>query len=145
MSRARAACASCPQLADCLYTVVVQTDVAGYVGCTTPEEREAISDTVGVSVCPEDIDFLLRSAGTATAVQHARSSGCADSIRTSRSSGSPSVWAVRCPRSSDICAGPAPRISGALRTSRDRVLPTMDAVFEAFEEVVQQGGRVLVG
>jgi hypothetical protein len=52
----RAACAACPLLVDCLYRSVVQVDVAGYVGCTTPRERRLIRRVLGVSVAGEDLD-----------------------------------------------------------------------------------------
>ncbi len=147
VSRARASCASCPQLADCLYTAVVQTDVAGYVGCTTPQEREAIRDTVGVSVCPEDMDSYSGARGQRQPVQHA------EVVRLRGQHPDESLeWVAErlgCSLSTVKRHLRRARAEGARGRSERResavALPTMDAVFEAFEEVVEQGGRVLVG
>ena len=58
---------TCPLLADCLYKAVVQTDVSGYVGCTTPKERVAIRKVLGVKVETEDFDSFAGARGGAAA------------------------------------------------------------------------------
>ena len=70
VARARAACAGCPLLADCLYKAVVHTDVAGYVGCTTPLERRAIRRRIGISVQVEDLDAYAGTRGDRQPVEH---------------------------------------------------------------------------
>lgn len=44
-------CGACPPLPDCLYKAVVQTDVSGYVGCTTPAERKEICRGSSAAPC----------------------------------------------------------------------------------------------
>lgn len=56
LDQVRDACAGCPLFVDCLYRAVVQVDVAGYVGCTTPRERRQIRRMLGVQVPAEDLD-----------------------------------------------------------------------------------------
>ena len=50
LEQVRNACAGCPLFVDCLYRAVVQVDVSGYVGCTTPRERRRIRRMLGISV-----------------------------------------------------------------------------------------------
>lgn len=56
LDEVREACAGCPLFVDCLYRSVVQVDVSGYVGCTTPRERRQMRRMLGVSVPQEDLD-----------------------------------------------------------------------------------------
>lgn len=56
LTEVREACAGCPLFVDCLYRAVVQVDVSGYVGCTTPRERTRIRRQLGVSVAEENFD-----------------------------------------------------------------------------------------
>ena len=58
LEEVRSACAACPLFADCLYRAVVEVDVSGYVGCTTPRERRRIRRMLGVEVGAEDFDAL---------------------------------------------------------------------------------------
>lgn len=64
VDRAREACAGCPLLVECLYKAVVQRDISGYVGCTTPKERNRIRQKLGVKVEPEDFDAASGARGT---------------------------------------------------------------------------------
>lgn len=66
----RSSCATCPLLADCLYKAVVQIDVSGYVGCTTPRERRAIRKLIGVKIESEDFDSLAGARGERQPVDH---------------------------------------------------------------------------
>jgi hypothetical protein len=68
--RAGAACASCPLMVDCLYKAVVQTDISGYVGGTTPKERRRIRRLLGVQVEAEDFDAASGARGTRRPVDH---------------------------------------------------------------------------
>jgi DnaJ-domain-containing protein 1 len=70
LTRVRDACAACHMFVDCLYSAVVQVDVAGYVGCTTPPERRRIRDLLGVSVSPEDLDAVAGVRGERRPVDH---------------------------------------------------------------------------
>ena len=56
VARARIACSGCPLLADCLYKAVAQTDVSGFVGCTTPKERSRIRKLLAIHIETEDFD-----------------------------------------------------------------------------------------
>ncbi|HLR83617.1 MAG TPA: WhiB family transcriptional regulator [Nocardioidaceae bacterium] len=56
LERVREACAACPLFAECLYRAVVEVDVSGYVGCTTPRERRRIRRMLGVTIESEDLD-----------------------------------------------------------------------------------------
>ena len=58
LDKVRSACAACPLFAECLYRAVVEVDVSGYVGCTTPRERRQIRRMLGVSVGSEDFDAV---------------------------------------------------------------------------------------
>lgn len=50
------ACMSCPLLERCLYSAVVEHDVAGHVAGTSPAQRQAIRARLGIRVKPEDLD-----------------------------------------------------------------------------------------
>jgi hypothetical protein len=67
---AQQACHSCPLIEDCLYAAVVQHDVAGYVGGTTPEQRFRIRRALQISVHPEDLDSLAGVTGRHRQVDH---------------------------------------------------------------------------
>ncbi|MGJ6980540.1 WhiB family transcriptional regulator [Aestuariimicrobium soli] len=51
-------CRQCPLMTSCLYSAVVEHDVAGYVAGTTPRQRAEIRSRLGVKVKPEDLDTL---------------------------------------------------------------------------------------
>lgn len=141
VSTARTSCAACPLLADCLYKAVVHTDVSGYVGCTTPQERRAIRKQVGISVRAEDLDAYAGTRGERQPVEHEevlrmRAAHPDDSLETLAERIECSLSTVkrhlrRARRKSD----------SAPRADAPEALPTMDEVFEAFEVVVDQGDR----
>src|SRR6478735_3924495 len=137
--RARRSCAACPLLADCLYKAVVHTDVAGYVGCTTPLERRAIRRRVGISVPAEDLDTYAGTRGDRQPVEHddvlrMRAAHPDDSLETLAERLGCSLSTVkrhlRRARREAAVDGTA--------ESEQVELPTMDQVFEAFEAVVDQ-------
>ncbi|MBA8793859.1 AraC-like DNA-binding protein [Friedmanniella endophytica] len=64
-------CAACPVQARCLYTAVVEHDVAGFVGGTTPRQRAEIRKRLGVEVAPEDFDTLAGVTAPNREVDHA--------------------------------------------------------------------------
>ncbi len=70
VARARASCAACPLFAECLYSAVVQRDVAGFVGCTTPAERDAIRDRLGAAPEREDLDAAAGVRGERRPLDH---------------------------------------------------------------------------
>lgn len=49
-------CLDCPLMTRCLYTAVVEHDVAGLVAGTTPRQRTEMRNLLGVSPKPEDLD-----------------------------------------------------------------------------------------
>lgn len=135
--RARALCAACPVLDDCLYKAVVHTDVSGFVGCTTPAERKDIRRRIGVAVAAEDLDSWAGARGERQPVEHD------DVLR---------VRAQHPQESLEWIAGQlgcslstvkrhlrrARREAGVTEPDADTPsLPTMEAVFEAFEAVVE--------
>jgi hypothetical protein len=63
-------CEACPVLADCLFRAVVEHDVAGFAGATTPRQRTEIRRRLRVSVEPEDFDTLAGVSGRHRQVDH---------------------------------------------------------------------------
>lgn len=59
MDKAEDKCLDCPLLTKCLYTAVVEHDIAGYVAGTTPRQRAEIRARLGIKVAPEDFDTML--------------------------------------------------------------------------------------
>ncbi len=68
--QAERVCAACPVLVACLYRAVVEHDVAGFVGATTPEQRTEIRRRLQVTVDPEDFDTLAGVTGRHRQVDH---------------------------------------------------------------------------
>jgi AraC-like DNA-binding protein len=64
-------CAACPLIDECLYRSVVEVDVAGYAGATTPQQRALIRARLKVTVDPEDFDTLAGVTGSHRQVDHA--------------------------------------------------------------------------
>ena len=137
VGQARQACATCPLLADCLYKAVVHTDVSGYVGCTTPAERDAIRTAIGVQVGTEDFDSYAGARGERQPLDHddvlrARAQNPGDSLEALAARLECSLSTVkrhlrRARR--EAAHGALPLIPTAP--------PTMDDVFDAFDEVVE--------
>jgi transcription factor WhiB/sigma-70-like protein len=139
VARARALCAGCPLLADCLYKAVVQTDVAGYVGCTTPLERRAIRRRVGIALPAEDLDAYAGTRGERQPVEHEdvlrmRAAHPDDSLETLAERLGCSLSTVKRHLRRARREGSEESAGG----DREVVVPTMDEVFEAFEAVVEQ-------
>jgi hypothetical protein len=70
VAQAEQTCLDCPLLARCLYAAVVDHDVAGYVGATTPAERARIRRALRVTVAAEDFDTLAGVTGGHRQVDH---------------------------------------------------------------------------
>ncbi|HZB48244.1 MAG TPA: WhiB family transcriptional regulator, partial [Mycobacteriales bacterium] len=70
VAQAEQTCLDCPLIERCLYTAVVQHDVAGYVGGTTPAERVRIRRALRITVTPEDLDTLAGVIGGHRQVDH---------------------------------------------------------------------------
>lgn len=141
LARARAACAACPQLPECMYGAVVQQDVAGFVGCTTPGERARIRSAVGARPQDEDLDAAAGVRGERRPVDHesvlaARAAFPDDSLEmlANRLECSLSTIKRHLRRARRDAAGvtdperPRPRTAG---------VPTVDDVLDAFDDVVQ--------
>ncbi len=137
VSRTRLACSSCPILPDCLYKAVAQTDVSGYVGCTTPNERNEIRKLLHVTIETEDFDSFAGARGTRQPVDHE------------------DVLRMRSQHPDDPLEQIASRLGCSLSTVKRHLRrardsskqgsdsgsalgrPTMDEVFDAFEQVVE--------
>jgi len=138
--RARSACSACHLLADCLYKAIAQTDIAGYVGCTTPAERAAMRRLIGVRLAAEDFDAYSGARGARQPVDHdtvlrTRAAFPDDSLESIAERLDCSLSTVkrhlrRARRAAATGADPSTR-------PRQR-LPSMDEVFDAFEQVVDQ-------
>jgi hypothetical protein len=70
IGQAERTCRSCPLIQDCLYAAVVEHDVAGYVGGTTPDQRARIRRSLRIRVQPEDLDTLAGVTGRHRQVDH---------------------------------------------------------------------------
>lgn len=133
--RARESCSACPLLADCLYKAIVQTEVAGYVGCTTPRERLNMRRHIGIKVSSEDFDAYAGARGSRQPINHddvlrMRSAHPDDSLEqiAARLECSLSTVKRHLRRArQEEAAGPRP----------ERKLPSMEDVFDAFEKVVE--------
>lgn len=131
---AAAACASCPLLVDCLYTAVVQTDIAGYVGGTTPKERVKIRRRLGVRVDAEDFDAASGARGNRRPVDH-------DVVLRARAAypdDSMDMIATRlgCSLSTVKRHLRRARTGSAAKGKPQAEAPTVEEVVDAFEEVV---------
>jgi Transcription factor WhiB/Sigma-70, region 4 len=139
VARARTSCAACPLLADCLYKAVVHTDVAGYVGCTTPLERRAIRRRVGISVPNEDFDAYAGTRGDRQPVEHddvlrMRAAHPDDSLETLAERLGCSLSTIK----RHLRRARREAATGGGDEPEQVAVPTMDQVFEAFEAVVDQ-------
>ena len=70
VAQAEQACLACPLIERCLYAAVVQHDVAGYVGGTTPTQRVRIRRALRITVTPEDLDTLAGVVGGHRQIDH---------------------------------------------------------------------------
>ena len=133
---ARSSCSTCPLLADCLYKAVVQTDVSGYVGCTTPKERTGIRKLLGITVAAEDFDSFAGARGTRQPVDHE------DVLRMRAQHPDESLESIANRLGCSLSTVKrhlrrARNEAGRTQESQVGRLPTMDEVFEAFDEVVE--------
>jgi hypothetical protein len=136
VTSARSSCSTCPLLADCMYKAVVQTDVSGYVGCTTPKERVAIRKLLDVKVETEDFDSFAGARGSRQPVDHEdvlrmRAQHPDESLETLASRLGCSLSTVK------RHLRRARREADQPQDSAGDALPTMEDVFEAFDEVVE--------
>ncbi len=135
---ARASCAACPILADCMYKAVAQTDVSGYVGCTSARERAAIRRVLGVQVEAEDVDALAGTRGARQPVDHddvlrMRAAHPDDSLEMLAARLECSLSTVK----RHLRRARNPSSPDERRSVERRRLPSMDEVFDAFEQVVE--------
>lgn len=63
-------CLDCPLMTRCLYTAVVEHDVAGYVAGTTPRQRLEMRALLGIKVEAEDLDTLAGVSAPNRQVDH---------------------------------------------------------------------------
>lgn len=135
---ARESCSGCRLLADCLFKAVAQTDVAGYVGCTTPRERQQIRKLIGVKLDAEDFDSVAGARGSRQPVDHddvlrMRGQRPFDSLEqiASRLGCSLSTVKRHLRRARKEASG-APEGTASIVE-----VPTMDDIFDAFDHVVE--------
>jgi len=135
---ARDSCSGCRLLADCLFKAVAQTDVAGYVGCTTPRERRQIRKLIGVKLDAEDFDSLAGARGSRQPVDHddvlrMRGQHPEDSLEeiASRLGCSLSTVKRHLRRARKEASGGQEGATSSIE------VPTMDDVFDAFDQVVE--------
>lgn len=128
-------CAACPVLDACLYHAVVEVDVAGYLACTSEEDRDAMRQHLGIEISEGDPVLTMRVGGP---VDH------------------DAVLAARAAHPTDTYQQLADRVGCSLSTvkrhlRRERALtraqgcdeviearsarPTMSAVLDAFDEL----------
>ena len=136
VNSARGSCSTCPLLADCMYKAVVQTDVSGYVGCTTPKERVAIRKVLGVKVDNGVFDSFAGARGERQPVDHEdvlrmRAQHPDESLETIAGRLGCSLSTVK------RHLRRARQGSGSAGSLKAEALPTMEDVFEAFDEVVE--------
>jgi len=135
---ARESCSGCWLLADCLFKAVAQTDVAGYVGCTTPRERQQIRKLIGVELDSEDFDSVAGARGSRQPIDHndvlrMRGQHPDDSLEQIASRLDCSLSTVKRhlrrarKEASDDPGGKASTVE----------VPTMEDVFDAFDQVVE--------
>lgn len=137
VAAARARCAACPLLPECLYSAVVRADVSGYVGCTTPAERAEIRERIGASPAADDLDAFAGIRGDRQAVDH----DLVLSLRAAHPDESLRVLASRLGCSLSTVKRHMRRArleaSTPARPAQQPAPPTLDEVFTAFEEVVE--------
>lgn len=131
-------CSPCPLLAPCLYKAVAQTDVSGYVGCTTPRERAAMRKIIGVKIAAEDLDSFAGARAARQPVDHddvlrMRAQHPEESLENiaERLGCSLSTVKRHLRRARREAAGAGGDAAPEVR------LPTMDEVFDAFDAVVE--------
>ena len=99
VGQAEQACLDCPLIARCLYAAVVEHDVAGYVGGTTPAERSRIRRALRITVRPGGLRHPGRGDRSATGRSTTtRSFGCATPTPTRAWRPWPAGSAAPCPR-----------------------------------------------
>lgn len=133
VDRARASCAACPLLVECLYKAVVHSDISGYVGCTTPKERAKIRRRLGVRVEAEDLDAASGARGTRRPVDpddvaRARAAYPDDSLE---------ALARRLDCSLSTVKRHLRRGREAASEPQRPVVPSVDDVLDAFDHVVE--------
>lgn len=142
--RGQRACAGCPLLDECLYRAVVQTDIAGFVACTTPEQRTRIRGRLGVRTHSENLDDAAGRRAARRPVSHAE-------VRQMRARFPDDTYAelavrLDCSLSTvkrhmrrirrDAEAGADTADDAAEPSSGPGGLPTVEQVLDAFDEVV---------
>ncbi len=132
-------------LAECLYSAVAHVDVSGFMGCTTPRERQRIRDLLGISVAPEDLDVVVGVRGERRPVDH----DAVVAMRAAHPDDSLEQLALRleCSLSTvkrhlrrarrDVALAEDGAATSARPAPRDSSLPTVDDVLDAFDDVVE--------
>ncbi|MDR1355500.1 MAG: WhiB family transcriptional regulator [Propionibacteriaceae bacterium] len=130
-------CLNCPVMMQCLYTAVVEHDVAGYAAGTTERQRNAIRSRLSWRVAPENLD-VFTGCSSGRQVEHEevvrqRRVNPTDSLETIAERLNCSVSTIkrhlRMERRSVISANPAPKLK--------LVPPTREQVAAALREVTE--------
>jgi DNA-directed RNA polymerase specialized sigma24 family protein len=136
---AKAVCAACPLLTDCLFNAVVEHDVTGFVAGTTAAQRRSMRNLLDVDIQADDFDQLAGARGTRRPVSHEE----VLRLRSQYPNDSLESLAMRLGCSLSTVKRHLRRArrgqSPAAKAPRQR--PTMDAVLDAFDTVVETTPR----
>jgi hypothetical protein len=132
---AKTVCAACPLFTDCLFNAVVEHDVTGFVAGTTANQRRSMRNLLNVDIQADDFDQLAGARGTRRPVSHEE------------------VLRLRAQYPNDSLESLAMRLGCSLSTVKrhlrrarrgqspaakvPRQRPTMDAVLDAFDTVIE--------
>jgi Transcription factor WhiB len=132
---AKTVCAGCPLFTDCLFNAVVEHDVTGFVAGTTANQRRSMRNLLNVDIQADDFDQLAGARGTRRPVSHEE------------------VLRLRAQYPNDSLESLAMRLGCSLSTVKrhlrrarrgqspaakvPRQRPTMDAVLDAFDTVIE--------
>jgi len=131
-----------------MYAAVVQRDVSGFVGCTTPGEREQIRVRLGARPEREDLDAAAGVRGERRPVDHdavmaMRAAYPDDSLEMLANRLECSLSTIkrhlRRARREETGNAAADAGGGDRPRPRTKAVPTVDDVLDAFDDVVETG------
>ena len=136
--KAETICLDCPLMTRCLYTAVVEHDVAGFAAGTTPRQRSEMRSLLGVKVQSEDLDTLAGVSAPNRQVDHdevirLRNANPFESLESIAQRLGCSLSTVkrhlRKARSGEVKKAPRP------------VPPSLEQVMHAYRTVMSKGSR----
>lgn len=137
--KAESLCRQCPLLRDCLYNAVVKYDVAGFAAATTARQRLEIRDRLSVTVAPDHFDTFAGATARHRQIDHdevvrLRYANPHESLESLAHRLGCSLSTVKRHLRRHRSEADRPR-------SKQRPLPTLDAVYAAFRHVVNPAGE----